>query len=70
MNAVEFEQKQEAKLQDVPKEFHSPLRMIAWDRGHSSGHSEVLMILEDLVFHFKPAIDEYTKNLQNKEQAS
>jgi len=48
MTDQEFADKQTKALCLLPPEFHGPLSQLAWDRGHSSGHDEVLTHLSDL----------------------
>ena len=54
-----FHEQQDEILKNIPVEFANALRDIAWEQGHSSGYSEVLMIVGDLVYRLKPAIAAY-----------
>lgn len=44
--------KHEADLDSVPEQYRAKLYSYAWERGHSSGYSEVYGCLEDLVAIF------------------
>ena len=59
MKEHEFSAKQAELLEKLPEEFHSCLRMMAWERGHSSGYEEVLAILENLVSELEMPIIEF-----------
>ena len=50
-------------LEQVPVEFRSVLSSMAYDRGHSAGEDEVILILKDLVNELKPAIEQYTQRI-------
>lgn len=65
MNQEEYELKVEQALQDIPPEFHGALRWIAWDRGHTYGHSEVYNHLLTLVDNLAEPIQKYTERLKN-----
>lgn len=52
----------DALLETVPVEFRSVLSYMAYERGHSAGELEVLLILKDLIHDLKPAIEEFAKN--------
>jgi hypothetical protein len=53
MNNDDFNTKEEELLQGFHPVLASTLRMQAYDRGHSSGNSEVIAILEGLVHDFR-----------------
>lgn len=47
-------------LSKVPEEFRSTLSYMAYERGHSAGeHEKILLVLERLVNDLKPAIDKF-----------
>lgn len=61
----EYYKKQAEILQKVPEEFRGALSVMAYERGHSSGHSEVLMILELLISELKKPIEDYGNKIHN-----
>ena len=63
MTQEEFEKKQAEALEFISKEFHKPIKDFAWEIGHSSGFDEVLFHVDDLVDHFKPAIETFKRSL-------
>ena len=63
MTEAEYDQECDEILTDVPEEFHSVLRDMAYDRGHSSGREEVVGILRDLVGHMSPVVKKYHKKV-------
>ena len=52
-------------LKDIPEEFKSVLSYMAYEQGHSAGESEVDMILRNLAFELKPAIQKFEARIRN-----
>lgn len=52
-------------LSQVPEEFRSTLSYMAYQSGHSAGENEILLILNNLVFNLKPAIDKFEARLKS-----
>jgi hypothetical protein len=50
-------------MNDIPDEFKSVIRCIAYEQGHSSGEEEVNMIMRSLVRDFSPAIKTFEERL-------
>lgn len=50
-------------MRNIPKEFHSTLSYMAYDRGHSAGESECRLYLRELVSELQKPIEEFRKNL-------
>jgi len=63
MNDSQFNKKINSLLKDIPKEFHSLVTGLSWEQGHSSGHSNVLEIADDIVVFLLPCIEKYKKSL-------
>jgi hypothetical protein len=61
--AADFNRQQDQILEQIPQEFHSFVRMYAWEQGHSSGYNEVLNIEENLIYHLTKAIERYKLTL-------
>ena len=61
--AEEFRKKQDEFLEQIPHEFHKALKHMAWEESHAHGYNEVLETLDDMIFHLKPAIEEFEKRL-------
>jgi hypothetical protein len=59
MTGEEFEAKQKEELKGLPEEFHSFVRMFAYEHGHSSGYDEVLNYVLELASELKPAVEKY-----------
>lgn len=51
-------------LLEIPEEFHSPLKYLAYLQGHAYGEPEVLSILGDLVDHLKEPIQRFEKRVE------
>lgn len=49
-------------LKDVPIEFHPTLSYMAYERGHSAGQAEIILILQELVNSLLPPIREFELN--------
>ena len=62
MDQQTFIQKQNEYLKDIPPEFHTALKNIAWDEGHLWGPSEVLCTLKDLI----DALQQSIVNFENR----
>lgn len=52
-----------ALLADLPEEFQGYVSHESWDRGHSAGMEEVVMIARSIVDSLKPCIENYRKRL-------
>jgi hypothetical protein len=50
-------------MRDIPKEFHSTLSYMAYDRGHAYGMDEVRLHLKNFVEELQKPIEEFRKNL-------
>lgn len=61
----EYYKKREEILQEVPEEFREVLSIMAYERGHSSGCGEVLIILEMLISELKKPIEDYGNKIHN-----
>jgi predicted lipase len=64
MNDEEFAKKEQELLDQVPIEFHHPIRTMAWEQGHSGGHSEILNMTIDLVHNLKPHINMFRDRIE------
>lgn len=53
-------------LQEVPEEFRATLAYMAYERGHSAGDEEILMLLRELVSNLLPAIKAFEEKLARK----
>lgn len=58
MTDSEFQEKEDSLLLGIPEEFRGALSYQAYQRGHSAGMSEVLMILTNLVYDMEQPIKE------------
>jgi hypothetical protein len=58
---------QEIELERVPEDFRSVLSFMAYQRGHSAGDDEVLVVLQGLINDLEPAIKSYTERLRAAE---
>ena len=47
----------------LPIEFKNYVISESWDRGHSAGYSEILMIAESMVYDLRKVLDEYNKRM-------
>lgn len=63
MTDAEFKEEQDSTLSEVPSEFRPVLSSMAWDRGHSGGHEEVVNYLRELVAGLNPVIEAYGKRM-------
>lgn len=63
MTEEEFAKEISVILCELPREFRGCVSMISWDRGHSSGHEEVISIARDIANELKPCIEGYRKSL-------
>lgn len=59
MTQDEFVVEQEEILKVVPEDFHSTFRTMAWDRGHSAGYEEVILVLKGLINDLAEPIKNY-----------
>jgi len=64
MTDEEFQLKQAELLKELPEEFHSTLSYLAYERGHSAGHEEVINILTDLCFNLQKPIQAFGKRIR------
>lgn len=46
-------------LSEIPPEFHSYVTSESYDRGHSAGYEECVLIAQDIVYSLKPCIESY-----------
>lgn len=51
------------KLSNLPDELKSFVRSVAWERGHSSGYEEVLLIANDLADELGDAFKKYEQRI-------
>ncbi len=70
MTDEEFEAEQADLLKDIPPEFHSALRMVAYENGHSAGMEECITELRPLVNMLKAALPAYTARIQEDARQS
>lgn len=61
----EYETERQEILKRVPEEFRGVLGWMAYDRGHSSGYDEVLMILDSLVSDLEKPIKDFENRIHN-----
>ena len=66
MTEAEYSTKQAELLEQVPPEFWGAFGYMAWQRGHSSGHQEVLMILEDMIYELKDSIKNFEERVRRE----
>jgi len=70
MTGEEFAVKQNELLIQLPSQFRSAISYMAYERGHSAGHEEVLGILSGLIFDLLPSIQQFEKDIRSKERYS
>jgi hypothetical protein len=63
MTDEEYEAEKLRIVAAVPPEFQSKLAYMAYERGHSAGCEEIILILQALVDDLKPAIDAFAERL-------
>jgi hypothetical protein len=63
MTSEEFVIEQDKILKEIPEEFKSALSYMAYERGHSAGHEEVMGILKELVNDLKQPIADFQKRI-------
>jgi hypothetical protein len=63
MSKTEYEQELWAMLDGLPQEFRECVAAYAWEQGHSSGYSEVLLYAADLTDLLKAPLASYTKRI-------
>lgn len=64
MSQEQFNMRQAELLRALPEEFHGFVNSQAWERGHSAGLEEVMMIMEELTDALEKPIFNYTKRIQ------
>lgn len=62
--AEEFHREESELLAKLPEAFRGMVGHSAWERGHSSGYDEVLLIANELVYDLLPAIKTYAETLR------
>lgn len=62
----QFDERETALLQKLPIEFQSVISVEAYDRGHSNGREEVLIILDDMIDKLLPCIEAYTVRIRKE----
>jgi len=62
----EYYDKLHKLLSEIPKEFSEYVESEAWNRGHSDGYEECLIIAENIVLGLAPAIEAYTKRVKSE----
>lgn len=67
---TDFEYLEEMKniLSVVPEEFRYYVENEAYDKGHSSGYDEVIMLARSIVWDMTPCIEKYRLRLLNKKE--
>lgn len=68
LTSSEYEVKLNAILNEIPNSFNSFVRNQSWERGHSAGYEEVLMIAKEIVGELSPAVQAYRQFLLSIEQ--
>ena len=68
MTYKEFVGKQDEILKDIPKEFKGFIRQYAWDHGHSYGHHEVLIYVEEMASMIQLPIELYTARITSEDR--
>lgn len=63
MTEAEFNEAELELLSPLPPEFRSVVSSMAYERGHSYGMEEVLLMVQDIVGDLLPAIQVYKKNI-------
>jgi hypothetical protein len=66
MTEQEYIKTKEEILSEVPPEFHTPMGIISWEKGHSYGYDEVILLLRNLVYEFKPYIKKYAERIKRE----
>lgn len=57
MTDQEFAAQELEILKSIPEEMKSPMSYYAYERGHSAGHEEVLIVLRGLVAAFEQPLE-------------
>jgi hypothetical protein len=68
MDQQEYENKCTEILVNIPSEFHSAMRQIAYELGHAYGYQEICSVLNDLAYFFTEPIRQYTKRICGKRE--
>jgi hypothetical protein len=68
MDREQFQLKQSQLLTDIPDELKGAFSYLAWELGHSSGYSEVLCYLSDLVDGLNDSIKTFENRIIKDEQ--
>ena len=66
MTDVEYAKKEKELLTDIPEEFRSRLSYMAYERGHSAGHEEVVGVLCGLVNDLLEPIQKYGARMHSE----
>jgi hypothetical protein len=66
MTDEEFSKEQTELLKDVPNEFKGALSYMAYERGHSSGHEEVINELRMLISDLQEPIKSFGERIANE----
>jgi len=61
MTPEEYNKKHKELLDKIPEEFRGWLSWYSYDKGHSAGYEEVLLVLDDMVRGFLEPLNNYKK---------
>lgn len=56
---MNFEQRLDKAVENLPESFAKMVRSMAYDRGHSAGEDEVVSIASSLAYDVEQALNEY-----------
>jgi hypothetical protein len=63
MNEDEYSEELLVAIEDLPLEFQQYVRSTAWERGHSAGYEEVVLIAQNIASDLKPHVERYQKRI-------
>ena len=63
MEGIEYNNRLCAITDTLPIEFKNYVISESWDRGHSAGYSEILLIAESMAYDLRKVLDEYNKRM-------
>lgn len=63
MTGDEYNEELQTALDDLPEEFQEFVRSTAWDRGHSAGYEEVVLIAQNIASDLRPYVERYQKRI-------
>ena len=70
MDPVTYSKQLKELLQPIPVEFHDYIEASAYDRGHSAGREEVLLLVTEIIGGLLPCIKSYRTRLTDTDIAA